>query len=121
MNLAGAGVVVTGGGGGLGAALCRAFAAKGARVVVADLDGARAGAVAREVGGLAIQADVGREADVQALVREAVAHLGAIDLFYSNAGVGGAKDVFAPDAEWDLAWRVNLISNVYAVRHALPA
>jgi NAD(P)-dependent dehydrogenase (short-subunit alcohol dehydrogenase family) len=67
-------VVITGAAGGIGRALCRRFAAEGAKgVVVADLDGAGAEAVAREIGGLAVATDVARESDVQGLVARAIA------------------------------------------------
>src|ERR1700733_4723864 len=80
--------VVTGGASGIGRALCRRFAAEGARgVVVADLDAAGAAQVARETGGLAITADVSREADIVQLAGRVTAAYGAIDLFCSNAGI----------------------------------
>lgn len=113
-------VVVTGGGSGLGEALCRAFAVKGASVVVADIDPGRARAVADDIGGLAVQADVGVEADIRRLVDEATARFGPVDLFYSNAGIGGAGDVFADDDQWQAGWQVHVMSNVYAARVLLP-
>jgi NAD(P)-dependent dehydrogenase (short-subunit alcohol dehydrogenase family) len=122
-------VVVTGGASGIGRALCRRFAAEGAKgVVVADLDGAGAQAVAREIGGLAVATDVAREADVQRLVARAIAAYGPIDLFCSNAGIAvgagvgdGASGPFAPDEAWQRSWDVNLMAHVYAARAVLPA
>ena len=74
MKLTGKVVVVTGGGNGIGRALCRRFAAEGAKaVVVADMNGAAARQVADEIGGTAIAADVSREADVVALVARTIA------------------------------------------------
>lgn len=121
--------VVTGGAGGIGAALCRRFAAEGARgVVVADLDGAGAARVAAEVGGLAVACDVADEAQVRALVARAEQRFGAIDLFCANAGVarGAGLDLlragpFAPDADWAASWSVNVMAHVYAARAVLPA
>ena len=118
-------VVVTGGGQGIGAALARAFAAAGARVLVSDREIGPADAIARDIGGEAFAADVGVEADVAALVRHAEG-LGPIALFASNAGVL-ARDAdvsnaaSATDAAWDLSWRVNVMAHVWAARAALPA
>src|ERR1700740_2670846 len=81
--------VVTGGGNGIGRALCRRFAAEGARgVVVSDIDGAAASEVAAGIGGLGVTTDVAVESEVQALVERAVEAYGPIDLFCANAGVG---------------------------------
>ena len=69
MHVSGKVVVVTGGGNGIGQALCEAFHQAGAaKVVVADLDGERAKAVAASVDGAAFTCDVGREADIQRVI-----------------------------------------------------
>jgi len=114
--------VVTGGGNGIGAALCRRFAAEGARgVVVADYDGAAAAAVAREIGGVAVTVDVGREADVVRLVDESTKRFGQIDLFFSNAGIATGGGVEASNEAWQKIWDVNLMAHVFAARAVLPA
>lgn len=114
-------IVVTGAGGGIGAALCRRFAAAGARgIAVADRDESRATAVASEIGGLPVHTDVGVEADIQQLVDEATAKLGPIDLFCSNAGIMVMGDSATPDADWQRIWQVNVMSHVYAARAVLP-
>jgi NAD(P)-dependent dehydrogenase (short-subunit alcohol dehydrogenase family) len=120
-------VVVTGGASGIGAALCRRFAAEGARgVVVADRDAAGAAAVAGEIAGLAVATDVAREADVRGLVSRATAAFGPIDLFCSNAGIalgagaGRAGGPFAPDEDWRRSFDVNVMAHVYAARAVLP-
>ncbi|MGK5741077.1 SDR family NAD(P)-dependent oxidoreductase [Micromonospora sp. URMC 103] len=120
MALAGAAVVVTGGGSGIGAALAARFAAGGARVVVNDLDEGAARAVAERVGGYACPGDAADPDAVADLVARARHHLGGIDLFCANAGVapGGGPD--AGDEAWALAWRVNVMSHVHAVRELLP-
>lgn len=121
MRVTGKVVVVTGGANGIGRALSQRFAAEGARaVVVADLDRVRALEVARTIGGLAVQADVGCERDVQHLVQETLDKFGAVDLFCSNAGVGRDGGVESPDADWELSWRVNVMAHVYAARAVLP-
>lgn len=119
MELDGAGVVVTGGGAGIGAALARRFAAAGARVVVNDLDADAARAVAAETGGLAVPGDAASTEGVNALIEAATAHLGAIDLYCANAGVGGAPNL-ADEAGWELSWQVNVLAHVRAARALLP-
>ena len=122
MEFAGRHVVVTGAGRGIGRALALRFADEGARaVVVSDLDAATAQAVAEEAGGLGVAADVGREGDIRALVARAEEANGPIDLFFSNAGItgpSGGPEVL--DADWDLMWRINTLSHVWAARALLP-
>lgn len=116
-------VVVTGGGSGIGRALCERFAADGARaVIVADLNEAHARQVAAAIGAQARARalNVGVEADVQALVAEATAEFGGIDLFCSNAGVIDRADEDAANADWQRHWDVNVMAHVYAARAVLP-
>jgi len=114
-------VVVTGGARGIGRALSRRFAAERAKaVVVADLDGPGAEAVAAEIGGDAVRCDVAREEDVQRLVRQVESAHGGIDIFCSNAGVAVAGGPEAANGEWQRIWEVNVMAHVYAARHALP-
>ncbi len=121
MTVAGKVVAVTGGASGIGRALCRRFAAEGARlVVVADIDAAGAGSVAQETGGLAVRTDVANESDVQALVRCAVEKCGRIDLFCSNAGIAIEGGVETSDSEWRRIFDVNFMAHLYAARAALP-
>ena len=121
MKLNGKVVVVTGGGNGIGRALCRRFAAESAKaIVVADVDGAAARQVADEIGGTAISTDVSREGDVVALVAQTIARHGAIDLFCSNAGIAVNGDEHTPDAEWSRCWDVNVMAHVYAARAVIP-
>jgi NAD(P)-dependent dehydrogenase (short-subunit alcohol dehydrogenase family) len=115
-------VVVTGGANGIGLALCRRFASEGASaVVVADREAA-AEEVAREIGGLSVLADVGREDDVARLVSVTLEAFGRIDLFCSNAGVSvrGSFETIT-DADWQHIWKVNVMAHVHAARLVLPA
>ena len=113
--------VVTGGANGIGRALCRRFAAEGARgVVVADCDAAGARQVAEEIDALAITVDVASESDVRRLVDESTRQFGQIDLFCSNAGIALGGGVDAPDADWQRIWDVHVMAHVYAARAVLP-
>jgi NAD(P)-dependent dehydrogenase (short-subunit alcohol dehydrogenase family) len=114
-------VVVTGGANGIGRALCRRFAAEGARtIVVADIEHEAARALAAEIGGLAMDADVSSESDIQMVVDEVLKRYGQIDLFCSNAGVGVEGDCCAPDRDWLRSWEINVMGHVYASRAVLP-
>jgi NAD(P)-dependent dehydrogenase (short-subunit alcohol dehydrogenase family) len=122
MKIAGSRAVVTGGGSGIGAALARELAAKGAAgVVVADLDGEAAAAVAAEIGGLGVEVDVGRETEIAKLVDRAEAELGSVDLFCSNAGVAGPYGgPEVGDQLWQRTWEINVMSHIWAARRLLP-
>jgi NAD(P)-dependent dehydrogenase (short-subunit alcohol dehydrogenase family) len=120
LELDGAGVVITGAAGGIGAALATKFAALGARVVVNDLDADAVGEVAAAVGGVAVPGDAASDEGAATLVAKAREHLGDIDLFCANAGVGTGGGPEAPDADWDLAWQVNVMAHVRASRALLP-
>jgi NAD(P)-dependent dehydrogenase (short-subunit alcohol dehydrogenase family) len=119
-SVAGAGVVVTGGGSGIGAALARRFAAEGARVVVNDLNGAAAAEVARSCGGTAAPGDAASVDGVAALVATARDVLGEIDLFCANAGVARGDGDQDSEADWAACWQVNVMAHVRAARLLLP-
>jgi len=115
--------VVTGAASGIGEAVARAFAAAGARgVVVADLKTSRdrLAKVAGDIEGLAVTADVGEEADIKALIAAAEARHGPIDVFFSNAGLSRKGQESASDADWEVSWRVHVMSHVFAARALVP-
>ncbi len=122
--------VVTGGGHGIGRALCRRLAADGAMVVVADIEGDAATTVAAEIGGTARKIDVSDEAAMICLVDEVETDIGPIDMFISNAGVGfgdgqsGAISMEGgmnpSDDRWSVSWNVNVMAQVYAARAVIP-
>ncbi len=122
MELQGKHVVVTGGASGIGEALCRRFAADGARgVVVADIDQIGAKRVAGEVGGMGVSVDVSDEEQISELVETAENEYGPIDLFCSNAGILVVGGVDAANEEWQRIWDVNLMAHVFAARAVLPS
>ena len=109
--------LVTGGGSGIGRAICRRFASDGASVVVADLVGERAEEVAAEVGGRAVQANVTAAADVERMAAAA----GRADVLVNNAGGGMADDLLEIDEdEWDADVERNLKSAYLCSKAVLP-
>jgi NAD(P)-dependent dehydrogenase (short-subunit alcohol dehydrogenase family) len=121
MQIEGKVVVVTGGGHGIGRALCRRFALERAHgVVVADIDAAAARKIASETGGLAVAADVSREDDMHRLVALSNDAFGQIDLFCSNAGIAVDGGPEVPDPDWERIWHVNVMGHVHATRAVLP-
>jgi len=108
--------IVTGGGIGLGRAYCKALAAAGAKVVVADIQSDAAGTVADEVGGVAVKVDVTSEKETLAMAARAIEAYGAIDILVNNAGLYSSiqKRPFTeiPLDEWDRCMAVN-VKGVY--------
>lgn len=119
-------VIITGGGGGIGAAMGRRFARAGARaIVLADRDGAAAEAAAATLGlganGLGVALDVTDEAAVVAVVEDTMDRFGPIDLFCSNAGAGAEGGLEASNDAWQRQWELHVMSHVYAGRAVLPS
>jgi len=122
--------VVTGGGGGIGAAICRAFAAEGARVAVTDLRKETAGQVAAEIRAAAGQAeawplDVAERVTVERAADEIAARLGPVDIWVNNAGISRvAPFMECTDDLWDTILRINMkgtfIGCQAALRQMLP-
>jgi NAD(P)-dependent dehydrogenase (short-subunit alcohol dehydrogenase family) len=115
-------VIVTGGANGIGRALAKRFAAEGARgVIVADLELSEAERVATEINGLAIKTDVGNESEITDLVAKVTEEYGRVDLFCSNAGIGGLPGFEeVPFTAWQKIWEVNVMSHIFAARAVLP-
>ncbi len=115
--------VVTGGGSGIGEALCHRFAADGARaVVVVDRNEAGATSVAEAVGGTAEVVDVGSGPELTAMLERVEHELGPIDVLCNNAGIAtGGDPLTTPIEEWQRQWDINVMSHVHAIRAVLPA
>jgi meso-butanediol dehydrogenase / (S,S)-butanediol dehydrogenase / diacetyl reductase len=116
-RLEGKAALVTGGGSGIGRAICGRFADEGASVVVADIAGDRAEEVAAEIGGRAVQADVTVAADVARMVEAAE----RVDVLVNNAGYGTANDLLEIDEEtWDDEVAINLKAAFLCSKAVLP-
>ena len=121
MELADKHVVITGAASGIGRATAERFAAEGAKLVLGDLDEEGIDVVALQLGAVGMRADVGRERDIRALIDAAQRRHGPIDLFFSNAGIGGPPGgPEAPDEALQLTWEVNVMAHVWAARALLP-
>ena len=113
--------IVTGGGGGIGAAVCRHFAGEGAHVAVLDRRAEAADAIAHEVGGIGVACDVADPHEVARAVEAAADALGGITDLVNNAGMGRNQPLHEySDDEWDLVVRVNLTGAFYCMRAVIP-
>jgi NAD(P)-dependent dehydrogenase (short-subunit alcohol dehydrogenase family) len=124
MKLDGKVVVITGAAGGIGAALARRFAAeKAAALVLADLDGEAAAALAASLPGEAIgvELDVTVEEQLAEVVEETLERYDRVDLFCANAGITTGAGLEATAETWARTWAVNVLSHVYSARAVLPS
>jgi NAD(P)-dependent dehydrogenase (short-subunit alcohol dehydrogenase family) len=114
--------IVTGGGGGIGAATARRLSAEGVRVVVVDTDEPRAREVAQSLPGPSawVRADVADEADVARSLEVAVSHFGRVDLHHLNAGIAGSLTALPEltTAEFDRVMAVNVRGVFLGIRAA---
>jgi NAD(P)-dependent dehydrogenase (short-subunit alcohol dehydrogenase family) len=126
VNVAGSAAIVTGGASGLGAATARRLSASGAKVAIFDRDGARAEAVAAEIGGVAAVCDVSDPDGVPAALERARAAHGDARIVVNCAGIGTAKRMIGRDGpmpleEFERVIRVNLIGTLNVTRLATAA
>ena len=115
-------VVVTGAASGIGKALCEAFKNADAKsVVCVDMNIEGASETANDIDGLAIQANVGKEEDIINVIKESNDYSGGVDIFCSNAGIGGVHGFFeVKTSDWQNIWEVNVQSHIFAAKHVLP-
>ena len=124
-------IIITGGAHGIGRAYCEGLAKEGARVVVADIDGAAAESLAQALGedghdALAVATDVSREEDTDRMAAETMARFGRIDGLINNAAMfqrpGMSRGPFEqiPVEEWDRLMAVNLKGIFLCCRAVVP-
>jgi len=122
LNLAGKVVLITGGGTGIGAACAKRFASHGARVAVLGRRRDLVEAIAKELDGLALEADAAKSVDMRSAVREVTRRFGGIDVLVANAGGHGlGKAHETEDESWTQARLANLDTAFVAARETLPS
>ena len=114
--------LVTGGGRGIGADVARELTRAGMRVAVSARTRAQVEAVAQEIGGLAIEADVSKQADVERMVEQTERELGPIDLLVANAGIALWEERAweVPVEDWWRVQEVNVLGVYLTCRAAIP-
>ncbi|GAA3840242.1 SDR family oxidoreductase [[Pseudomonas] carboxydohydrogena] len=115
--------IVTGGASGIGKAMCKAFAAEGAAVVVVDLDGQKGKDAAKEIGGksISLQADVTSSASMNKMAEEVDREFGRIDILVNNVGVRITKPFLEhTDADWNTMIQTNLTGPFLCSRAVVP-
>jgi NAD(P)-dependent dehydrogenase (short-subunit alcohol dehydrogenase family) len=112
--------LVTGGGRGIGARIARELGAAGMRVAVSARSADQVEAVAQEIGGLAVAADVSRREDVERLVAEVERELGPVDLLVANAGISQASAWDADPGDWWRVFEVNVLGAFLCCRTVIP-
>ena len=122
MRLNGKTALVTGAASGFGAGIARKFATEGARVAIVDINADAANALAKDLGTIAIAADVSSDAGVKQTISTANEKLGRIDILVNNAGIGHTPQPLEDlsEAEFDRIFRVNAKSVYLTARHAVP-
>jgi 3-oxoacyl-[acyl-carrier protein] reductase len=118
--------VVTGGGQGIGEAICRRLAAAGAKVGVLDLSTENASRVAKDIDGLAVVGDITKEADLSRIFTDVQSRLGPVDILVNNAGVASRKGRDLPIWElvredWEYVFNINVIGLVQCCKAVLPS
>lgn len=114
MDITGASAIVTGAASGIGAAVARQLAAKGAKVVVADLQEDKGTELATEIGGAFVKVDVTDTAQITAAVDKAL-ELGPLRVLVNSAGIGSAQRTIGRDGSYDSAFNLDNYKKVIAI------
>ena len=112
--------LVTGGAGGIGAAIAAKLAAQGAAVVVTDIDADRLADTASRLGVYAVPADIATPDGVLLGIAAATERLGGIDAYFANAGIIGGAGLETPDSQWATTYDINVLAHVRAARALIP-
>jgi NAD(P)-dependent dehydrogenase (short-subunit alcohol dehydrogenase family) len=114
-------IVITGAASGIGRAMAERFRKEQPKLIVcSDINEAGTRHTADSVGGVAITANVSKEADIQTLIETVESKHGPIDLFCSNAGIGIGGGAEVPNDGWQRIWDINVMAHVWAARHLIP-
>lgn len=126
MNIEDRVAIVTGGGGGIGSAIGVALVERGARVLLADLDGDAAVVAAARINddhpgrAIAMSGDTGRTEVIAELIARAEAEFGPVDMYFANAGIAGAPGLDLSEEQWDQVLDVNVRAHIRAAQQLLP-
>ena len=122
MEVTGKRIVVTGAAFGIGKSMSKIFLDAGAQsVVMADINDAALQKSAADINSPYILTDVSKEDEVVNLIDQSNSLMGGIDVFCSNAGIGGESGLLnTSDEDWQNIWGINVMSHIYAAKHVIP-
>ena len=115
-------VVVTGGASGIGKALAKAFIKeKSSYVLIVDVDEEKLEEPKKELNCAELKIDVSKEEEIKSLVDYMNEKTGGIDIFCSNAGIGGVPGFFdVTTQDWQNIWDINVIGHIHAAKYVMP-
>ena len=121
MEVKGKRVIVTGAALGIGKAMTKSFLESGAEVFIVDINEEALKQTASDLDVKYITADVSSESAVKDIISASNSSMGGIDIFCSNAGIGGESGLLnTTEEDWLNIWGVNVMSHIYAAKHTLP-